>query len=200
MKKVERDGEEREELVGFRIVSVFDVSQTEGKDLPRGPRDTILHGSSEAAELLLKSIRSVLIRNDLTYAREELEDAYGYYNPLLKRIVTDSRLESNMEARVVTHELVHHFSDMHLSQGDYRVNGAEIEAITESAAYVVLSHFGFDPGEASFNYIAQWGKDVEVVKQKLGDIQKVSSMVIRQIEACVSQREESHAEDSLFAA
>jgi antirestriction protein ArdC len=182
-KKVEENGEEKQIIVGFRTVTVFDISQTEGEDLPRGPKDIIVHGSSESAENLLHYLTKVLIRANLAYDKKDLEErAYGMYNPITKTITLDENLSTDMEARVLVHEIVHHFSDLHLNQGNYQVNREEIEAVTESAAYVVLDHFDIDPGEASFNYIAQWGKDVEVIKQKLGDIQSVASLMISEIE------------------
>ena len=192
----EENGKEYTEVIGFRPVYVFDVSQTEGEDLPVGPRETLVPGSSQAAEHLLNLSQCTLKAHGVSYRRDQTSPALGYYSRQRKEIVVDESLEPIMEARILAHEMVHFFAHSDLAPGEYQRDRSEIESVTESVAYVVLHHFNLDPGDSSFHYVASWARDPEVIKQRLGEIQRLSSRVIGELEKRVEVDEECIASES----
>jgi hypothetical protein len=158
----------------FKLVPVFDVSQTDGDELPEPPAPAPLVGDSHAR--LEAPLRRLAGELGFTVETEELgPDMGGYCNPSAKRIAVADGLTPNGRVRVLVHELAHALG---IGYEDFGRSGAE--TIVEAATYIVLAGQGFDVEAASVPYIAGWagagGAD------KLRDFAESIDSVARRIE------------------
>jgi DNA primase len=181
---VELHGEERRtqrQVVTFRVVTVFDVAQTEGQPLPVQPRVRALGGYSPEGGLLAQQLAALVEREGLTVTRSPdlgLSGALGVYRPQERTIVLRAGLTDDQEAKTLTHELAHHLLG-HRGLGDR--SAAEVAA--ESVAYVVCQHYGLDTSDYSFPYVATWAGDnrkaiLERVKEVGHAVQRTAQRII----------------------
>lgn len=175
IKKVDNEkGEEERRLIGFRDVSVFDISQTEGEELPEiAPLTT---GCAETTALLEEAAVRVLEADGITvFTEQNMGETRGYYDHGNKLIALSDVLEPNARVKTLVHEFAHHLS------ADVSSN-VDSEAIAESVAYVVCQHYGIDTSGYSFDYVAHWTRnDAEALKRNLTTIQKVSNKIIESV-------------------
>lgn len=171
------DGEEKEVkyLAGFRPVYVFDVSQTEGKELPEITKD--LKGNSQLK--VYNRLKSII---NIPIVEKELEsNLKGYYDQSNNIIVLNSKADINQKVKTLLHEYAH--SILHKDPIEYQQERGRCETEAESIAYIVANYFGFDTSQYSFGYITAWaGAKTEIVKKSLDVIQKTAQMIIEQIE------------------
>lgn len=179
----EQTGEDEEQEIRglrFRAVSVFDISQTDGADLPEPPV-ALLSGDDTALwqslAMIAQAERLIIDRNP---GRGGAGGANGWYDRTGREIWIDPDLEPVMAAKTLCHEIAHH----HAEHIDSR---QEHETIAESVAYIVLGHFGIDAGHYSFGYLACWS-DLATFRAKLADIQTIAGQIIERIEGQNSQR------------
>ena len=158
----------------FRPVYVFDVSQTDGEDLPALTQQ--LSGDDAGIWLLLSAVAE---GEGITTSREARPDesANGFYVRSERRIWVCPALEPLQAAKTLAHELSHHFA-RHQEQGH---NRDEAEMIAESSAFIVMAHLGQDSGEYSFGYLASWG-DAKLFRQRLHDIHATAQELIARID------------------
>jgi hypothetical protein len=159
----------------FRPVYVFDVSQTEGEELP-SPNQRLI-GNDAGIWRVLENIART---ESLSISRVEPagQSANGFDVPSERRIWVSPDLEPLQAAKTLAHELSHHFAH-HQEQGHSR---EEAEMVAESAAFVVMSYLGQDSGEYSFGYLASWG-DAKLFRQRLHDIHATAQELIGRIES-----------------
>lgn len=172
----EKDGDVEEQTFRYyRPVFVFDVSQTEGEDLP-SPNQR-LTGDDAGIWRILEGVARA---ESLTISGEELagQAANGFYVRSERRIWVSPDLEPLQAAKTLAHELSHHFAH-HQERAHSR---DEAEMIAESSAFIVMSYLGKDAGEYSFGYLASWG-DVAVFRQRLHDIHATAQEIIGHIES-----------------
>ncbi len=148
MKKTMGDdaGEDRV-VVGFKHVPVFDISQTDGEELPAVCRR--LDGAGPAAYFG----RLTGAAGTFGYSVEptELPDGVnGDCSFELGRIRVECRNSAAQQVKTLVHEMAHAL--LHRDHHNRRL--AELEA--ESTAYVVCHHLGFDSGSYTFGYVATW--------------------------------------------
>ncbi|MCH8007544.1 MAG: hypothetical protein IIC91_01640 [Chloroflexi bacterium] len=161
--------------VGFATVSVFDVSQTDGDDLPAITTD--LAGDDAGLWAGLASITSEEKLELDTDPDHNHGGAHGYYAPRDSRIWVDMKRPPAHRAATLAHELAHYFTN------DDKPCREEGEIIAESVAYIVLGHFGIDAGDYSFGYLASWDTDdAKQFKAQLGQIQKTAATIIDRLE------------------
>lgn len=182
-----RDGKPLREMIevtvpAYKVTTVFDISQTEGRDLPEIATDlqNDVEGYNRFMEVL-KTISPVPIE---FRAFEGM--SHGYYHLDDKKIVIKEGMSQQQTLKTciheITHEILHdrdtgkekdHMPDMHTR---------EVEA--ESVAYTVCQHFGIDSSDYSFGYIAGWssGKNLEELKASMNTIRKTASDIISSIE------------------
>ena len=187
-KKVKKivDGNEIEdtetvEYNAYRWVYVYDISQTEGEDLPLASHYI---NSNDMADFYdkLKTISHLPIIEKNLYGTVQ-----GYYSPSNQHIVIKDTLSSNDKAAVLLHELSHAMYD----DFDYKTDRGLSEVFVESIAYIVADHFGLDTSLCSFNYIAQWANGDPKVVISLGTkIQKCANEFIEKIEKFEMQESE----------
>lgn len=184
----ENEMEEKEVTVTrFKLGNVFDVSQTEGKELPKAINE--LTGSVKDYEDLYRAAKSVSMDNQVPISFEEIkrEGANGYYSPNENRIVISKGLKGQEHIlKTIFHEMAH--SDLHRGSnaqyGDDQYRKQELQA--ESVAYVVANHFGFDTSSYSFGYLAIWAKDkngFEDMVEQLQIVQKEAKSLIDRMDA-----------------
>jgi len=169
----------------FKVVTVFDVSQTEGKELP-----TIASELTGAVERYA-DITGAL--NKLSPVPIVFEDfpgtAKGYFSDMENRIVVRPGMSEAQTLKTMIHEVTHAklhsgaeksgiFPDEHIKDRHTR----EVEA--ESVAYVVCQHFGLDTADYSFGYVAGWskGKDLPELKASLSCIRATAAELIDGLE------------------
>ncbi|MHB8191531.1 MAG: ArdC-like ssDNA-binding domain-containing protein [Ferrimicrobium sp.] len=139
---------EESEVVRFRSVVVFDVSQTEGEEPPQVCR--LLEGRDRL--LLFHRLRSAASRAGYTVLEAVLpQGVNGDCTFGTRTIRVGHHLSGEHRCKTLAHELAHAL--LHEDQRDRQL--AELEA--ESVAYVVCQTFGIDTSSYSFGYVANWG-------------------------------------------
>jgi antirestriction protein ArdC len=164
-RKKESGDSGEEELVGFKTVHVFDISQTEGKDLSckelQGTTDFVASPDVDTGELT-RRLRSAC---PVPVLRKPLAGMRGYYDPANGVIVLSESLSDRGIPRTLIHEMAHWLA---IRTGEHRADAASGErpmgeVVAEAAAFIALSHFGLDTGSISFAYVAGWGRDVKKI-------------------------------------
>ena len=184
----ENEMEQKEIIVTrFKLGNVFDVSQTEGKELPKAIHE--LTGDVKDYEDLYRAAKAVSMDNQVPISFEEIkrESTNGYYSPDENRIVISKGLKGQEQIlKTIFHEMAH--ADLHRGSnaqyGDDQYRKQELQA--ESVAYVVANHFGFDTSSYSFGYLAIWAKDkngFEDMVEQLQVVQKEAKSLIDRMDA-----------------
>ena len=198
---LDRDGmpvmEEVEiKIPAFRVVTVFDYSQTDGKELP-GLGVNELHGNVERYQDFMEALERV---SPVPIRYEEMEgDRKGYFIDLSRPIAIKEGMSEAQTAKTGVHEVAH--AKLHAREAEQDTEKAvykdretkEVEA--ESIAYTVCQHFGIDTSDYSFGYIAGWssGKEMPELKSSLDTIRRTSSELIKGIEAQLLEIEKERA-------
>ena len=170
----------------FKVVSVFDVSQTDGKELPDIMVDQ-LTGDVERYEDFWRVLKEV---SPVPVALEKIEGgAHGYYHLVDKRIAIDEGMSEMQTIKTLIHEIAH--AKLHAVDPDAKTapeekkdrHTKEVEA--ESVAYTVCQRYGIDTSDYSFGYIAGWssGKETKELKSSLDTIRKTAAEMIEGIDA-----------------
>ncbi len=174
--------EEPEEkvLMGFKVVNVFDVSQTEGEPLPELAHklDSTVAGYADFIDAL-KQFSPVPIE----FKRIE-GSANGYYHLADKNIIIDDNMSQIMNCKTGIHEIAHamlHDRDTGNTDIPDRET-REVEA--ESVAYTVCQYFGLDTSDYSFGYIAGWssGRELKELKSSIDTIRQTAGRIIAGME------------------
>jgi len=150
------DGTETTKVFGFKLVPVFDLSQTEGE--PFGIPDGGEVAFEGDAHMLLDQLTGVASDKGYTVERRGAgspSGAKGAMNPETGEIWLDATLPIAEQVAVLVHELCHAF-DPELSLDAYRVHRGDFEIVAEAAAFMVLDALGFDAVAPSAAYVAGW--------------------------------------------
>ena len=177
MRRVEREGDDGEgstQLCGFRVVSVFDLSQTEGEPLPTV--EVPLLDGEEGAELYSRLARFARAKFKLVDHEPIENDAAGYWKPSTKEIHVDGTLSQLQRVKTLAHELGHALAG-HGLPGD-RTDVRESETIAESVAFLVCDAFGLDTSERSFPYVATFAQNSKTFARLLGEVERVSKAIL----------------------
>lgn len=153
---------EREVRVeAYRPVYVYDISQTEGKELPELCHE--LKGSVDDFEKVKEAIEDIAAC-PITF--EEIRSgAKGYYSIAENRIVIKKDMPEAQTVKTMVHELAH--SIMHCdTEVNKRTDRNEKEMQAEGVAYIVSSYLGLDTSNYSFGYIGSWSKNKEIKELK----------------------------------
>ena len=178
--------EEKEITVpAFKVVSVFDVSQTEGREIPDIAVDE-LTGSVERYQDFFAALERT---SPVPIAFEQIESgAHGYYHLKDKRIAIDEGMSELQTLKTTIHEIAHaklHDIDLNApkdEQADKPQRTREVQA--ESVAYAVCQHYGLDTSDYSFGYIAGWssGRELDELKASLETIRSAAVEIISDID------------------
>lgn len=176
-----------QKIVGFRAVSVFDVSQTDGKPIVT-PQSIVSRSLQDDEEIskLYHDFKRYLNDHRIPVTEEhmtgKLEGAGGYYSPSDHRIAIGTNTNENdpMKFRVLIHEYAH--SKLHsIESGNVDLPAEHKEAQAESVAYVVNHYYGQDTGDISNGYILTWAKEPKLALQSIQEIQDVATEMIEEI-------------------
>ena len=191
---LDKDGEPVKETVqidmtGFKPVSTFDLSQTEGEPLPTlGVEE--LTGSVEGYAKLFGAIKAA---SPVPVAFEEIKGgAKGYFQTSENRIAIKEGMSEVQNVKTLIHEMAHaklHNMTAQKARDDGGQTRSSKEVEAESVAYTVCQHYGIDTSDYSFAYVAGWSKDKEMpeLKESLGTIQKAASELITAIDEKVQE-------------
>ena len=193
-------------IPAFRAVSVFDVSQTDGKPIPELEVNELL-STVEGYEDFVQALMNI---SPVPIAFEDIPgDSKGYFSTAEKRIAVQENMSESQTLKTMVHEVAHsRLHDKEVNQGmDIPVkdrNTKEVEA--ESVAFTVCQHFGIDTSDYSFGYIAGWssGRNMKELKSSLDTIRKTASELITGIEGAMQElqlnreMEQEHGKESIL--
>ena len=179
------------QVPAFKIVSVFDVSQTEGEPLPSiGVEE--LNGSVERYGEFFKALEQT---SPVPIGFEDIPGgSHGYYHLTEKRIAIQAAMSELQTLKTAIHEIAH--SKLHaidpeapaIEQAD-RPDSRTREVQAESVAYAVCQHYGLDTSDYSFGYVAGWssGKELKELKASLETIRATAHELITTIDGHLAQ-------------
>lgn len=173
----------------FRVVSVFDVSQTAGKPLPQLASD--LSGNVQNYDAFVEAIRRSA---SVPVTFEPIDsNTDGYFSLDEQKIVIRDNISEVQTVSALLHELahskLHNRKDEQVKDGEQPEETAKInrnteEVQAESISFAVCAYYGIKTDENSFGYIASWsnGKELKELKESLEVINKTSSKMITDID------------------
>lgn len=173
-------GDVGKQIVGYRLATVFDLSQTTGAPLPAPPRPQELESSSEIAHVIYNHTRTWLAERGIAVIRTPIPDhpeAKGDYVPERKLIRVVPRLLGDQATKTLLHEAGHVVAN-HRGWEPRE----DAETVAEASAFVVCARYGIDTGDYSFPYIATWARDRGVLGRNLTQIQQTSHTIITAID------------------
>lgn len=187
-KEEKKTDEEKKELEikGFRYVNVFDVSQTDGKPLPKSLKPQMLEGDSEEIKQLLTDWISAI---DIPVVFENTGSANGYYHLIDNYIAIHENRSTMQQLKTLIHEYAHHL--LHRKDGgEFKEASKDIkESQAESVAYIVMAHYNFDTSKYSFPYVAGWSGDIDIIRKIGTDIVRCSHIIIEKLGAKEESKE-----------
>lgn len=196
-----RDGkpvtEEKEITIpAYKVVSVFDVSQTEGKELPDIAVDA-LTGDVEQYSDFFAALEKT---SPVPIGFEKIEGgAHGYYHLEDKRIALDEGMSELQTLKTAIHEIAHaklHDIDLNAPKDEQqpRVDRRTREVEAESVAYTVCQHYGLDTSDYSFGYVAGWssGRELAELKNSLETIRSSAADIINSIDGHIAELQKQH--------
>ena len=173
----------------FRVTTVFDVSQTDGKPIPSLEVNELTASVKDYA-LLTAAIEQV---SPVPMRFTEIEgEAKGYYRDADKEICIQTGMGESQTVKTMIHEVAHAM----LHNSDFmKQNGEEKDRLTketeaESIAFTVCSALGIDTSDYSFPYVASWasGKEMKELKDSMDTIRLTASDFLEKLEAAVAER------------
>lgn len=170
-------------IPAFKVVSVFDVSQTSGKELPTLGADE-LSGNVKDYEKFFNAVREA---SPVPIKFAEIDGtAKGFYHHEDKSITIKENMSEVQTIKTAIHEIAHaklHDRDLKNSDVEKPKDRSTEEVEAESIAYTVCQHFGIDTSDYSFAYVASWGtgKDTPELKASLETIRSTASELITSI-------------------
>ena len=179
--------EEKEITIpAFKVVSVFDVSQTEGREIPNIAVN-MLTGDVEHYKDVFAALEKT---SPVPVAFEKIEGgAHGYYHLEDKRIALDEGMSELQTLKTLIHEIAHaklHDIDLNapLEDLENRPDRRTREVQAESIAYTVCQHYGLDTSDYSFGYVAGWsaGRELAELKSSLETIRSTAAEIINSID------------------
>ncbi len=195
---LDSDGQTQKEtkevvIPAFKVANVFDISSTEGKELPTlGINE--LDGFVQQYEVLFQTLKDSC---PVPVGFEQINSgANGYYQLKEDRIAIQEGMSEVQTVKTLIHEMTH--QKLHALNPEQDVdngpeltrNGREVEA--ESVAYTICQHYGIDTSDYSFAYIASWSKDKEApeLKASMGRIRDAACEMITEIDGHLKERQQ----------
>ena len=184
--------EEKEITIpAFKVVSVFDVSQTEGKEIP-DIAVNMLTGDVEHYKDVFAALEKT---SPVPVGFEKIEGgAHGYYHLEDKRIALDEGMSELQTLKTLIHEIAHaklHDIDLNapLEDLENRPDRRTREVQAESIAYTVCQHYGLDTSDYSFGYVAGWsaGRELAELKSSLETIRSTAAEIINSIDEHIAE-------------
>ena len=193
--------EEKEITIpAFKVVSVFDVSQTEGKEIP-DIAVNMLTGDVEHYKDVFAALEKT---SPVPVGFEKIEGgAHGYYHLEDKRIALDEGMSELQTLKTLIHEIAHaklHDIDLNapLEDLENRPDRRTREVQAESIAYTVCQHYGLDTSDYSFGYVAGWsaGRELTELKSSLETIRSTAAEIINSIDEHIAELQKEQVQDA----
>ncbi len=184
--------EEKEiNIPAYKVVSVFDVSQTEGKELPDIAVDE-LTGDVDRYKDFFAALEKT---SPVPIAFENIGGgSHGYYHLEDKRIAINEGMSELQTLKTAIHEIAHaklHDIDLNAPKDEQqpRVDRRTREVEAESVAYTVCQHYGLDTSDYSFGYVAGWssGRELSELKSSLETIRSAAAEIINSIDTNLAE-------------
>lgn len=197
--KKDPDDDESDSYILYRPVTVFDISQTEGEELPSFSPELLtqsVDGYEKFMIALAKTTNYKIVFKDLA------QEINGECNHLDKTLYIRKGMSESQNIKTILHEIAHsklhkvpeaHPNNSNTSNGNdtseahpndsnaLSRNGKEVEA--ESVAFIVSTYFGIDTSSYSFPYIVGWEeKDESLLRHSLKRIRDTAHVLITQLE------------------
>ena len=194
--------EEKEITIpAFKVVSVFDVSQTEGKELPDIAVD-MLTGDVECFKDVFAALEKT---SPVPIGFEKIEgNSHGYYHLEEKRIAIDEGMSELQTIKTAIHEIAHaklHDIDPNAPKEEQadRPDRRTREVQAESVAYAVCQHYGLDTSDYSFGYVAGWssGRELDELKSSLETIRSTAAEIINSIDEHLQEIQKEHDKEQV---
>ena len=194
--------EEKEITIpAFKVVSVFDVSQTEGKELPDIAVD-MLTGDVECFNDVFAALEKT---SPVPIGFEKIEgNSHGYYHLEEKRIAIDEGMSELQTIKTAIHEIAHaklHDIDPNAPKEEQadRPDRRTREVQAESVAYAVCQHYGLDTSDYSFGYVAGWssGRELDELKSSLETIRSTAAEIINSIDEHLQEIQKEHDKEQV---
>ena len=188
--------EEKEITIpAYKVVSVFDVSQTEGKELPDIAVDE-LTGDVERYKDFFAALEKT---SPVPIGFEQIAGgSHGYYHLEDKRIAIDEGMSELQTLKTAIHEIAHaklHDIDLNAPENEQqpRVDRRTREVEAESVAYTVCQHYELDTSDYSFGYVAGWssGRELSEMKSSLETIRSAAAEIINSIDETLAELSKS---------
>lgn len=175
-----------QEYKGIKFVPayVFDVSQTNGKELPTICK--LLQGDNINSDMIIRAIRQ---SSNVPINFQKIEgEAKGYYmRGDNEHIVVREGMSLDQSAKTLIHEYGH--SKLHRDEPHSSLERQFKEFEAESVAFIVSDNFGVDTSEYSFDYLASWtnGLDLDQLKPHFKRIQETADAIINDVETVLNK-------------
>jgi len=181
---IKKDKETKDsELIGFRSASVFDVSQTDGPDLPELPRPQLLTKDNQKIQAAIKTLEAFAKQRGNPVSYKDIK-ANGLYSLKTKAITINKSLPPLQTLKTLTHELAHaimHANISTLKTITEQTHTLELEA--ESCAYLVCDSLGLDTSQYSFAYLANWAEDPKELLSAAEKACKAADSILEALES-----------------
>lgn len=185
--------------LAFKIVNVFDVSQTEGKEIPIiGVSE--LQGNVKQYQTFFDAVKKV---SPVPVDFEQISTgAKGYYHLNDKRIAINEGMSELHNIKTLIHEITHaKLHDIDLNAPKDQINRPDqktIEVQAESVAYVVCQHYGLDTSDYSFAYVAKWSSSQQLgeLKESLDTIRITASGMIKEIDKNMEELQKNQIKEN----
>ena len=188
----------------FKVVSVFDISQTEGKELPTIGVDELTGDVEQYADFFKATEQA----SPVPVGFEKIKSgAKGYYSQTDKRIAINEGMSELQNLKTLIHEIAHaklHDIDLNApakEQAD-RPDRRTREVQAESIAYTVCQHYMLDTSDYSFAYVAEWssGRELSELKASLKTIRDTAAGLIADIDKNLAEltqnKEQTQAQEA----
>ena len=184
--------EEKEITIpAYKVVSVFDVSQTEGKELPDIAVDELTGDVERYRDFFAALEKTSLV----PIGFEQIPgSSHGYYHLEDKRIAIQEGMSELQTLKTAIHEIAHaklHDIDLNAPENEQqpRVDRRTREVEAESVAYTVCQHYGLDTSDYSFGYVAGWssGRELSELKNSLETIRSAAAEIINSIDETLAE-------------
>ena len=186
--KKDPDDDESDSYILYRPVTVFDISQTEGEELPSFSPELLtqsVDGYGKFMIALSKTTDYKIVFKDLD------QEINGECNHLDKTLYIRKGMSESQNIKTILHEIahskLHKVPEAHTNDSNaLSRNEKEVEA--ESVAFVVSTYFGIDTSSYSFPYIVGWEeKDESLLRHSLKRIRDTAHILITQLEEELSK-------------
>jgi DNA primase len=186
--KAEAEGEEDGyRVTGFRVATVFDVSQTSGAPLEEHPSHRLTGAAPAGVQEALGDFARSAGWTVAFVPADDLGAAAGATKYLSREIVLSVELEPAQAAKTLAHEIGHAL----LHGPEFKGSREQAEVEAESVAYLVCQQIGLETGGYSFGYVLGWASEngatstVGVIQERGQRITKASQRIVDALEAPV---------------